>query len=100
MVGVAGSFTCQSCPGDIYGPFEPSSSPLGHSQLAQRERKHDAIDTETSGGHCLHCTAEHAHERASAVQAEREGEGGGSQPISAPSALLPQAKKTILKTSL
>ena len=34
MVGAAGSFTCQSCPGDIYGPLEPSSSPLGHSQVA------------------------------------------------------------------
>ena len=74
MVGVAGSFTCQSCPGDIYGPFEPSSSPLGHSQLAQRERKHDAIDTETSGGHCLHCTAERARGTG------REGGRGRRQP--------------------
>ena len=35
MVRVTGSYTNQSCPEDKYGPFEPSSSPLGHSQVAQ-----------------------------------------------------------------
>ena len=34
MVRVMGSFSSQSCPGDKYEPFEPSSSLLGYSQVA------------------------------------------------------------------
>ena len=34
MVWVTGSFTSQSYPGDKYRLFEPSSSPLCHSQVA------------------------------------------------------------------
>ena len=34
MVWVKGSWTNQSCSGDEYLPFEPSSRPLGQSQVA------------------------------------------------------------------
>ena len=44
MVGVTGSWTNQSYPGDEYLPFEPSSSPLGHSKVAQRERGGSCTD--------------------------------------------------------
>ena len=33
MVRVTGSNTKQSCQGDDYKPFQPSSNPLGHSQV-------------------------------------------------------------------
>ena len=44
MVRVKGSWTNQSCPGDEYLPFEPSSSHLGHSKVAQRERGGSCTD--------------------------------------------------------
>ena len=34
LIRVIGSWTNQSCPRDEYWPFEPSSSPLGHSQVS------------------------------------------------------------------
>ena len=44
MVRVKGSWTNQSCPGDEYLPFEPSSSHLGHSKVAQRKRGGSCTD--------------------------------------------------------
>ena len=63
MVRVKVSWTNQSCPGDEYLPFEPSSSHLGHSKVAQRKRGgvlHRLVYSCTVllGGHCcVHCTA-------------------------------------------
>ena len=95
MVGVTGSWTNQSYPGDEYLPFEPSSSPLGHSKVAQRHR-----------GGSLHrlvysCTVFLGGQVNSTVSTAEQctSEGGGkgkggycTQPTSAASALLPQAK--------
>ena len=67
MVRVKGSWTNQSCPEDEYLPFEPSSSHLGHSKVAQRERGgilHRLVYSCTVllGGHCcVHSTLVRAH---------------------------------------
>ena len=86
MVGVTGSWTNQSCPGDEYLPFEPSSSPLGHSKVAQRERGGSCTDLFILAQSCWvdRCIALCALQ-SSAQQREGERE----REATAPSQLLP-----------